>query len=1218
MTFFKKPAYFPLFTLILFTLFSSCDNSGGNQEYNQDNNMVIFSDYRQIPGVTEDEISAIESLKNKHEFFIYGMPLSTEAFKNANDEIRGYSALLCEWMSELFGIPFRPQLYEWLDLLDGLETGDISFTGELTATAERLQIYHMTTDIASRQLKYFRLARSRSFDEILNERPLRCGFIEGTSTAHTVTAEFNPGTYEIVELSDVSLVYDALKSGMIDAFYYSNTIGINFIDYSDVITQDFFPLTYRPVSLTTQNDGLKPIITVMEKLLENGGLRYLVSLYNHGELEYLQNKLYTHFTDEERAFIRDNPVIPIGIDPGNYPSSFYDRRDKEWKGIFLDILDEISILTGLSFEKKNNENAKWPQIVRMLENGEIAIVPDMIQLQEHTDQFLLTDAEPLTDNYALISKSEYPKIKVNEVLYSKVGLASNTAYTTIFRKWFPNHMNTVEYENMESAFAALQSGEIDMVMAHQKALLYLTHYLELPDYKANVVFKYAVYSHFGFSQNQDVLRSIIDKALGNIDSNAISDYWMKKTYDYRRNVADAQRPWIAGAAVLSLCVLVLVIVFLARSRRAGKLLEALVEKRTSELKLMEERALAASKSKSEFLANMSHEIRTPMNAILGVTEILIMYESLPGEIREGLSKIYSSCDLLLGIINDILDFSKIEAGRLDIMPAEYKVASMINDSAHLNMMRIGSKPIEFGLQLNETLPAKLVGDELRIKQVLNNLLSNAFKYTESGKVTLSVETEYDPENKDQITLVLSVADTGLGMTEEQLERVFDEYLRFNMEKHKDIEGTGLGLSITQKLINLMDGKIHVESAQGKGTLFSVRLPQGLIDSEVLGSEVVQNLKQFRMNFITQKKWGQIVRDPMPYGNVLVVDDVETNIYVATGLLKIYRLQIDSAMSGHAAIEKIRNGRIYDIIFMDHMMPEMDGIETVKQIRGLGYKAPIVALTANAVAGQADIFLQNGFDEFISKPIDIRQLNAVLNKLVRDKQPKEVIEAARRQTASMNANAGNGGKVFDSPAKSLLLNKEVDGLNIAEGVKRYEGDEKIYINILRSYVSSISSILDALDSKNMDTLRKDEAALNDYKIKVHGIKGTSFDIFAEQVGKEAKELEEAAKSRNMDYIDENNAAFIEKTWKLCGDIEDLLMRIEAENPKPVKDKPDSETLVKLLAACTDYNMDEGDAAMEEIEKYRYESDDGFAQWLRESFDKMDFEKIAEKIKSYIEI
>ena len=800
-------------------------------------------------------------------------------------------------------------------------------------------------------------------------------------------------------------------------------------------------------------------------------------------------------------------------------------------------------------------------------------------------------------------------------------------------------------------------------------------------------------------------------------------------------------------------------------------------------KEMEAAALAASRSKSAFLANMSHEIRTPMNAILGVTELLIQHTTLPAEIEEGLGKIYSSCDMLLGIINDILDFSKIEAGKLDIMPDKYYVASMINDSMHLNIMHINSKPIEFEPHIDENVPAKLVGDELRIKQILNNLLSNAFKYTDAGKVTLSVVSQAVPE-EGKIILVLEIRDTGRGMTEKQLDRLFEEYSRFDQEKNILVEGTGLGLVISRRLITLMDGEINVESKPGKGSVFTIRLPQQTVDKEVLGKDVAANFRKFKMSYLTRKKRGQIARNPMPYGSVLIVDDVETNLYVAVGLMKLYKLHIDTAMSGQEAIDKIKSGNEYDIIFMDHMMPEMDGIEATKRMRDMGYNAPVVALTANALVGQAEIFLRNGFDDFISKPIDIRQLNSVLNKLVRGKQPAEVLEAAQRQYAELSGqssqplhvdnllqesfirdarktidwleehmhNTGfNGEEVLrnftikvhgiksslwnigevmlselasklessgrerdaeqveasvpdflkelrallkklesnrddygtdediedlqnkllaikkmcgeynrkgtldiiseiksysketkavldkimeyvlhsdfeeaenaasayaadlaaaNAPDESQLFDKEIDGLDIVKGLERYNGDERMYLKLLRSYADNVRSMLDVIENFSGDDLP--ENGLNNYRIKVHGIKGISLDIYAEQIGKEAAGLEEAAKAADLIYIENNNGAFTEKARKIAADIDAMLSSMDAENPKPKKDKPDNETLLKLYTACKGYDMDGADAAMAEMEKYQYDSDDGLAEWLRDNIDRMNFTQIVKKL------
>jgi CheY-like chemotaxis protein len=419
-----------------------------------------------------------------------------------------------------------------------------------------------------------------------------------------------------------------------------------------------------------------------------------------------------------------------------------------------------------------------------------------------------------------------------------------------------------------------------------------------------------------------------------------------------------------------------------------------------------EEALFSTHAKSSFLATMSHEIRTPLNAIIGLTEIQLQNE-LPQPTYEDLDKIHNSGSTLLGIINDMLDISKIESGNFELIPVDYDVPSLINDTAQLNVVRIGSRQIAFELHVDETLPSKLYGDELRVKQIVNNILSNAFKYTRKGFVKLTIgwekiigNTSAADENaaKDAIAVVFTVSDTGIGIKQEDMEKLFSEYNQLDTKANRKIEGAGLGLSITKKLVEMMGGSITIESEYGVGSTFTARVIQGLIDKKPIEKQTAKNLESFNFMIDTRSRTKNLIRTKMPYGKVLVVDDVLTNLDVARGLMMPYELTIDCLQSGKEAIEKIRQAKIkYDVVFMDHMMPEMDGLEATRIIRGeigtdYAKTVPIVALTANALTGSENIFIDHGFNAFISKPIDIMRLDAILNQFVRDKSQEKTTEA----------------------------------------------------------------------------------------------------------------------------------------------------------------------------------------------------------------------------------
>jgi len=608
--------------------------------------------------------------------------------------------------------------------------------------------------------------------------------------------------------------------------------------------------------------------------------------------------------------------------------------------------------------------------------------------------------------------------------------------------------------------------------------------------------------------------------------------------------------------------------------------------RELDLKRLRELAEAANKAKTSFLSTMSHEIRTPMNAILGITEIYLQDEDLDPNIREAFEKIYTSGDLLLSIINDILDLSKIEAGKMELTTNKYEITSLLSDTAQLNMMRIGSKPIEFELYVDENIPSALYGDELRVKQILNNLLSNAFKYTKAGTVKMSVSSQ-PTTDKDEVKLRYKISDTGQGMSSEQVAQLFDEYSRFNENANRTTEGTGLGMSITHNLIGLMNGDIFVESEPGKGSEFTVYIPQGKAGAEVLGKEVAENLHQFRTTSRAQMNRVQISREPMPYGSVLIVDDVETNIYVAKGLMSPYKLKIESVDSGYGAIEKIKSGKTYDIVFMDHMMPEMDGIEATKIIRELGYPHSIVALTANAVAGQADIFLGNGFNDFISKPIDVRQLNNVLNKMVRDKYPSEVRQAALEEAEKNKKNKGKKSKAAFDP-------------NFAE----------IFI---RDSLKSIA-ILEAIDTNNE---YRDEESLRKYVINVHGIKSALANIGKMDLSAVALRLEAASREENYDVLTSETPAFLVSLKEYTDEL------IKQTKKDVVPDADDdtallNETLQKIKAACEEYDENAADEALSELRKANWsQQTNEFLSTIAEQLLHSDFDEVVASIEKFTE-
>jgi len=612
----------------------------------------------------------------------------------------------------------------------------------------------------------------------------------------------------------------------------------------------------------------------------------------------------------------------------------------------------------------------------------------------------------------------------------------------------------------------------------------------------------------------------------------------------------------------------------------------------------------ANQSKSKFLSTMSHEIRTPMNAIIGISDIELDNKKNSAETIESFNKINSSGKLLIGIINDILDLAKLESGKFEIIPDKYETSSLINDVAQFNLLNIVEGQ-NFSVKVTKDLPAVLYGDELRIKQILNHVLSNAIKFTPQGSISFKIG--FKSEEDDDVTLLFEIKDSGQGMDQEQVDALLGKNAIFSKDINHSTSGAGagIGIAISRNLVNMMGGKIEVESEPGAGTKFIIYLKQHRVEGndDTIGAEAAQSLQNLK--FTETKQRAQLERDYMPYGKVLIVDDMNTNLFVAQGLMKPYGLTIDTALSGFEALEKIRDGGVYDIIFMDHMMPELDGMETTKLIRKAGYSRPVVALTANAIVGQAEEFLQNGFDEFIAKPIDILQLNDVLNSLIRDKQSEEVLAEARRQKERLD-DPDSADNSLENTGDPLTLLRNIEELDVDAALDAMSNMPDLYVDTVKLTLRLLSERIGRMDSF-LDTDMKA------FTIEVHGLKSSLRNIGALALGTSAAQLERSAIDEDKAYCDEFYPPFRAGLVELEGQLSAIFMEEEAQ----AKQAADVSLLLPALAtakaAADDFDRDGALDAISAHSDFTYGAEtDGKLTEIKNALEAFDCEEAVNQI------
>ena len=579
-----------------------------------------------------------------------------------------------------------------------------------------------------------------------------------------------------------------------------------------------------------------------------------------------------------------------------------------------------------------------------------------------------------------------------------------------------------------------------------------------------------------------------------------------------RNIdgTDTDRYYVVQEVVISLGIIfvsliVAEIVNLLITEQNHRLLDALRKEKRSQ-----QEAEAANMAKSSFLANMSHEIRTPINAILGMNEMILREEKDPA-IRGYAGNIQASGNSLLSIVSDVLDISKIESGKLEIIPVDYEVNSLISDCCNMAAGRAKAKELELLVECADNVPMKLCGDETHIRQIIMNLLTNAVKYTEKGTVKLIVSGRFTDGG---FVLKVDVSDTGIGIAEENLPQLFTQFQRFDLQRNRNIEGTGLGLSIVKRLCDLMSGTITARSVLGSGSTFTVELPQKVVDSTPCGG--------VNLNYSAGAEHEYHHSFEAPEAKILAVDDLPVNLLVIANLLKETRIKIDTAGSGRECLDKCSQQK-YDLILMDHMMPEMDGVQTFEKLHGdkssPNFETPVIMLTANALAGMREQYMDVGFADYVSKPVR----GAKLEEAIRRNLPESLIKPA---SPEIPAEA-----VSTEPSGFADICSAVPELNVNAALQYCCGSAELLNDLLHDFTENdhFSDLKAAFEEKRWE----------DYRRHAHSLKSTSLMIGLTGLSERARASELALKGGCTEFAELNHDSLIEEYSALLGKIKDYL-------------------------------------------------------------------------------
>ena len=1016
---------------------------------------LAVTHYSEIPDITPDEINAVEMILEGNDQFAFGSVLSSEAFYDSSELSAGFDSLVSGWLTMLFNVPFNLTIYDnYGELEASVTSGETDFCNSLINKTDSEQ-YYISDPIAERTLKCVKLFGSRPYAEISIDSTQKIGLFANEELVMQIRQYYGDGN-KVIYADDYAHAYELLKNGEIAAFFEAGSGETAFDQYEDIVIEDIISIPTGKLALASTKDELKPLVDVVNKALRYGGAYYMTNLYNRGRELFKRYRLRLNLTDEEKEYIESKYSQGMNIRAfmyeDNYPISFIDSSDSNWRGKAVDVLDKVSRLTGLIFTKSAIESETVSDLTRLLEDGEIELLAGLEITRQNRGDFYIT--KPFDSGMVvMLSKTKYPVKSAEEVNYSRVGLVENTGAADVFLTLYPNHRNSSYFNRLEDALSALKSEKIELLPASNNMMAKAIHFLGFTGIAANVVFNGNFGAVFCVGKRDYELTSVIDKAMSFIDTEGISMRWNNFMLDSAGFFSGDMTPWLAVAATIFFWLALLLLIVCLRYWRVQKRLKKSLKKAKGQIRdltaivnktatggeyesgmefddidtpsLRAEQQSAQTKykqtafeqqagalgqapygrsirsadyaapttgisqdaveyeplfetpesgqDKTEFLARLTNELRAPLNTIKGMTTILKKTTD-PERINSLTTQIAAAADSLSVILDNMIVLSRIEAGSFSLSYEDFSLRRVVEDAVE----QYEEQCKEIGIGFKYT-PADQMGDWVvksdknRLIQLLCNAVDLMTKYTDDGWIEMGI---YVKEEPDYYLAAFSFVDP-----KSRLGSVLTEPIPELTEDYHDIshlyEAAVLNLQVMRHLVTRMGGELSVERMQEQGQILSFSIKADKGDAGDVVEAVPLDLTGTEL-------------DTIDYCiNVLFADDIEVNRTIFGELFSDTDMIIDETEDGEHTVEYFANSPMYyyDIIFIDVLMPGLNGYETIKRIRALeredALSVPIIIMMTAENHEELELAKRLGATDYVLKPVNLNILNKLLKKYITD-------------------------------------------------------------------------------------------------------------------------------------------------------------------------------------------------------------------------------------------